>query len=119
MKFTKDIRHYLGAAGIFLLMVGLLLFLSFFEVPADNKDIFVSIVGMIAATLSVVIYTLIGRNPEEVTELKKKVEGMQATLDSMEARNDQLEAIIIKTQENTIDKLSIIGEGFIKDLLDK
>jgi len=119
MKFTKDIRHYIGAAGIFLLMVGLLLFLSFFEVPSDNKDIFVSIVGMIAATLSVVIYTLIGRNPEEVTELKGRVEGMQATIDSLEARNNQLEAIIIQSQETTIEKLSILGNVFIKDLLEK
>jgi len=119
MKFTKDIRHYVGAAGIFLLMVGLLLFLSFFEVPSDNKDIFVSIVGMIAATLSVVIYTLIGRNPEEVSELRSKVEGMQATIDSLEARNNQLESIIIKSQETTIEKLSILGNTLIKDLIEK
>lgn len=116
MKFTKDVRHYIGAAGVFLLVVGLLLFLSFFEIPSDNKDIFVSIVGMIVGSLSVVIFTIIGKNPDEVNSLKGKVEALQATLDSMEVRNDQLEHMIIKMQEKTIDKLSMLGEYYIKDI---
>ena len=36
----KEIRHYAGAAGIFLVVVGLLLFLSFNQIPTENKDLF-------------------------------------------------------------------------------
>ena len=77
----KEIRHYAGAAGIFIIVVGLLLFLSFNQIPTENKDLFVSIVGVISGSLSVILFTIIGRNPTEVQDLKnsnEKLEGQVA-----------------------------------------
>ena len=48
----KEIRHYAGAAGIFILIVSLLLFLSFVEIPPVNKDLFVAIVGTLPCQLT-------------------------------------------------------------------
>ena len=106
---SKDIRHYVGAVGIFSLVIGLLIFLSLKQIPAENKDIFVSIVGMIVGSLSVVIYAVIGKNPDEVAELQKKNQSLQSLCDQMEKRNDQLEAMIIKIQEDIIEKLTVLG----------
>ncbi len=103
---TKDLRHYIGAAGIFLLIIFLLLFLSFNQIPPVNKDVFVSIVGMMVGSMSVVIYTIIGKNPEELEQLKQKNESLQATADQMEVRNDQLEEMIISIQKDIIKKLT-------------
>ena len=114
--YKKDLRHYIGAAGIFLLVIALLLFLSFYQIPRENKDIFVSIIGMIVGSLSVVVYTIIGKNPDEVNALQKKVESLQSLADQMEKRNDQLENMIIKMQEETIDKLSLMGTFYVDDL---
>ncbi len=114
--YKKDLRHYVGAAGIFLLVIALLLFLSFYQIPRENKDIFVSIIGMIVGSLSVVVYTIIGKNPDEVNSLQKKVESLQSLTDQMEKRNDQLERMIIKMQEETIDKLSLMGTFYVDDL---
>ena len=114
--YKKDLRHYIGAAGIFLLVIALLLFLSFYQIPRENKDIFVSIIGMIVGSLSVVVYTIIGKNPDEVNALQKKVESLQSLTDQMEKRNDQLERMIIKMQEETIDKLSLMGTFYVDDL---
>ena len=114
--YKKDLRHYIGAAGIFLLVIALLLFLSFYQIPRENKDIFVSIIGMIVGSLSVVVYTIIGKNPDEVNALQKKVESLQSLADQMEKRNDQLERMIIKMQEETIDKLSLMGTFYVDDL---
>ena len=110
LKSSKELRYYTGAIGIFVLVIGLLLFLSFYEIPQDNKDVFISIVGMIVGSLSVVIYTIIGKNPDEVQELQRKVESLQSLTDQMEIRNDQLEAMIIKMQERVIDKLTILAK---------
>ena len=41
----KETLHYIGAAGIFTLIILLLLFLSYVEIPPVNKDLFVAIVG--------------------------------------------------------------------------
>tara|TARA_Y100000033_G_scaffold40556_1_gene40607 strand:+ start:126 stop:500 length:375 start_codon:yes stop_codon:yes gene_type:complete len=114
--YKKDLRHYIGAAGIFLLVIALLLFLSFYQIPRENKDIFVSIIGMIVGSLSVVVYTIIGKNPDEVNSLQKKVESLQSLADQMEKRNDQLENMIIKMQEETIEKLSLMGTFYVDDL---
>jgi ABC-type enterochelin transport system permease subunit len=103
---TKDLRHYIGAAGIFLLIIFLLLFLSFNQIPPVNKDVFVSIVGMMVGSMSVVIYTIIGKNPEELEQMKQKNESLQATADQMEVRNDQLEEMIINIQKDIIKKLT-------------
>ena len=46
----REVRHYVGAVGVFLLVILLLLFLSFHQIPQDNKDIFVSITGMIVGS---------------------------------------------------------------------
>ncbi len=105
----REVRHYVGAVGVFLLVILLLLFLSFHQIPQDNKDIFVSITGMIVGSLSVVIYAVIGRNPDEVQELQKKNQSLQSLCDQMEKRNDQLEAMIIKIQEDIIEKLTVLG----------
>ena len=105
----REVRHYIGAVGVFLLVILLLLFLSFHQIPQDNKDIFVSITGMIVGSLSVVIYAVIGRNPDEVQELQRKNQSLQSLCDQMEKRNDQLEGMIIKIQEDIIEKLTLLG----------
>tara|TARA_E500000318_G_scaffold104602_1_gene110731 strand:+ start:190 stop:588 length:399 start_codon:yes stop_codon:yes gene_type:complete len=110
---NKEIRHYIGAAGVFTLVIGLMLFLAFNDIPQSNKDIFVSIIGMIVGSLSVVIYTIIGKNPDEVNELQNKVDSLQSLADTMEKRNDQLEAMIIELQREIISKLSVVGAQFV------
>lgn len=109
----KNLRHYVGAAGVFLLVVALMLFLAYNDIPSANKDIFVSIIGMIVGSLSVVIYTIIGKNPDEVNSLQNKVESLQSLADTMEKRNDQLEAMIIELQREIISKLSVVGAQFV------
>ena len=109
---SRDLRHYAGAAGIFALVIALLLFLSFNQIPKDNKDIFVSIVGMIVGSLSVVIYAIIGRNPDEVNALKSKNESLQSLA-------DQLEKMIIDMQSDIIDKLTILGASAFDTVYNK
>jgi len=105
----KDLIHYSGAASIFVIVVLLLLYLANNEVPSSNKDIFVSIVGMIVGSLSVVIYAIIGRNPEEVAQLQNKVDSLQKHVDVLVEQKEAYEAAMITLQGDIIDKLSIAG----------
>ncbi len=97
----------------------LLLFLSFNEVPPVNKDIFVTVTGMVVGSLSVVIYTIIGRNPDEVDALTKKVDSLQTANDHLVNQKDELEKMVITLQENMIDKISILGVSFIDNLIER
>ena len=118
-KAKNDLRHYAGAAGIFILIIFLLLFLSFNEVPPVNKDIFVTVTGMVVGSLSVVIYTIIGRNPDEVDSLTKKVDSLQTANDLLVKQKDELEKMVITLQENMIDKISVLGASFIDNLIER
>ena len=112
----KDIRHYAGAAGIFLIVILLLLFLSYNQIPSENKDLFVSIVGVISGSLSVILFTIIGRNPNEVQELQKKNEGLEVKVENLIKQKDELEGMLISMQKQLVDKLSIAGNNFeLKD----
>lgn len=101
----KDILHYSGAAGIFLMVILLLLYLANNSIPSDNKDIFVSITGMIVGSLSVVIYALIGRNPEEVANLESKVESQSKHIEMLVQQKDDIEEMLIDLQNNLIENL--------------
>jgi len=118
-KAKNDLRHYAGAAGIFILIIFLLLFLSFNEVPPVNKDIFVTVTGMVVGSLSVVIYTIIGRNPDEVAQLTKKVESLETANNHLIKQKDELESMVITLQENMIDKISVLGASFIDNLIER
>lgn len=98
----KDIVHYSGAAGIFILVIFLLLYLANNTIPNENKDIIVSIVGMIVGSLSVVIYAIIGKNPDEVADLTAKVESQQKHIDQLVEQKDAYEAQMIALQQEII-----------------
>ena len=109
---NKELRGYLGAATVFAMVMGLLLFLAFKEIPDTNNDIFKVIVGMLVGSLSVVIYTFIGKNPEEVESLKAKNEALEDTGAGMVVEKDKLEKLLRDLQTEVINKLSITGEKF-------
>lgn len=109
---NKELRGYIGAATVFAMVMGLLLFLAFKEIPDTNNDIFKVIVGMLVGSLSVVIYTFIGKNPEEVESLKAKNEALEDKVASMVVEKDKLEKLLRDLQNDMIEKLSITGENF-------
>ena len=108
---AKELRHYVGAIGIFLLVIAILIFLSYNEIPSVNKDVIVSIIGMIVGSLSVVIMTVIGRNPDEVNNLKKENEGLKTKVEDLVAQKDSLEHMLITIQHSMITKLTIMTTG--------
>ena len=115
----KELRHYIGAIGIFIFVIGILMFLSFNEIPNMNKDVVVSIIGMIVGSLSVVIMTVIGRNPDEVNELKKQNEGLSSKVDHLVQQKDELERMLITIQTNIIDQLTLLGANAFDTIYSK
>ena len=71
-----------------------------------NKDLFVAIVGTLVSSLGMVVYTIIGQQPDEVNKLQKKNESLSSINNQMETRNDQLEQMIIDMQKEMIEKLT-------------
>ncbi len=53
-----------------------------------------------------VVYTIIGQQPDEVNKLQKQNQSLTSVNDQMEVRNDQLEQMIIEMQKDMIEKLT-------------
>lgn len=112
MTRDKELRGYLGAGIIFFLVMGLLLFLAFYEIPETNNDIFKVIVGMLVGSLSVVIYTFIGKNPEEVADLQAKSQSLETKVKQLVEEKDNIESMLRSLQTDVINKLSVTGQNF-------
>lgn len=108
----KELRGYIGAGIIFFLVIGLLLFLSFYEVPQSNNDIFKVIVGMLVGSLSLVIATFVGKDPEEVSKMKAKNESLEKQVAQIIDEKDKIEKVLRDLQTEVIEKLSISGVNF-------
>lgn len=112
----RDLIYYCGAAGIFMMVILLLLYLANNSIPPENKDIFVSIVGTITGSLAVVLYSLIGRNPDEVASLQNKVDSQQKQIEMLVKQKDELEQMLISLQNSLIDNMTIFGSSLFDSL---
>lgn len=113
----KELRNWIGAAVIFLLIIGLLIHLSVWKVPTENKDFFVSISSIIASSLGFVIFSIIGKDDAEVADLQKRNERLQTKIDQLVRQKDDLESMLIKLQEGLISTVGSVGTNYLNKIL--
>ena len=106
---AKDIRHFSGALLVFFLIVGILIYLSKFSIPDKNAQIVNTLIGMIAASVAMVIATITGRNPDDSEEAKKKIQGLENRVEMLVSQKDSLEGMLIKSQTETIERLTLLA----------
>ena len=104
---AKDIRHYIGALIVFFLVVIILFYLTKYKIPNENAQIVNTIIGMIVASLAMVISSITGRNPDDLEAAKKKISNFEMKIEMLVASKDMLESMVIKLQDDTIDRLML------------
>ena len=70
---AKDIRHYVGSLIVFFLVIIILYYLTKYTIPEQNSQIVNTLIGMIAASIAMVIASITGRNPDDLEAAKKKI----------------------------------------------
>ena len=112
----RFLLHFSGALLVFFLIVGILVYLTEYTIPEENASIVNTLIGMIAASVAMIISTITGRNHYELESAKKKISNLEARVDMLVSQKDSLEHMIIKMQEDSIDKLSLMSSFYIDDL---
>lgn len=102
---AKDIRHYVGALIVFFLVIVILFYLTKYQIPNENAQIVNTLIGMIAASIAMVISSITGRNPDDLEAAKKKIESLEMKIEMLVQSKDMLENMLIKVQDDTIDRL--------------
>lgn len=107
-SIAKFILHFTGALLVFFLIVGILMYLTKFSIPNENAQIVNTLIGMIAASTAMVIATITGRNPDDLEDAKKKINSLEGRVEMLVSQKDSLEGMLIKTQEDTIERLLLL-----------
>lgn len=102
---AKDIRHYVGALIVFFLVIVILFYLTKYQIPKENSQIVNTLIGMIAASIAMVISSITGRNPDDLDAAKKKISNLEMKIEMLVQAKDTLEEMLIKVQDDTIDRL--------------
>lgn len=109
---AKALRSYFGALTIFVFIVGIIVVLIQFPVLESNKEIVMTLIGMLAASLAMVVSTLTGRDPHDVDALKSTIEKKDHQINMLVAAKDRLEEMVInlqremlQNQDNMMDKI--------------
>ena len=120
----KAIRSWLASLIFLSLVVGLIFFLTFLEIPEKNKDIVTSIIGMLIGSISMAISIFVGRDPDDVMALKNEIESLNQDRNTLIERlrdaqidKDVLRRQLEELQNKLIDRLSIfVGETRLKQI---
>lgn len=124
-NFTQSEKAKKGwAFSVFFLLVviGMILFLAYVPLQADNRDIIVGIIGTITGSIGAMISIAAGRDPAEIDELKEKLSAANADRQALigRLRDAQIQMQILREQifelqNSVIEKLSIFqGQNPIK-----
>lgn len=103
----KQLRSYLGSWVYTILIFIVIGFLAYKEIPPVNKDLITTIIGMLVASLTVVVYTLIGKDPEAEAILKAENLSLKNQTAQMIERVNHLEKMLMALQQMIIQDLSV------------
>jgi len=112
----RFLLHFSGALLVFFLIVGILVYLTEYTIPEENSSIVNTLIGMIAASVAMIISTITGRNPDELESAKKKISSLEMKVDMLVSQKDSLENLVIEMQKDSIEKLSLMSTVWIDDL---
>lgn len=109
---AKEIRHYAGSLFIFLFVVGIIITLLQFPVLDSNKEVVMMLIGTIAASIPIIISSITGTKPDDVTALKSALDKKEHQIELLVQAKDNLEGMVIElqrqmleNQENVMDKI--------------
>ncbi|QDP66482.1 MAG: hypothetical protein GOVbin15_71 [Prokaryotic dsDNA virus sp.] len=109
---AKEIRHYIGSLFIFLFVIAIIVALIQYPVLDGNKEVVMMLIGTISASIGIVVSTITGTKPDDVTALKMDIERKQLSIDHLTKSKDDLERMVIdlqremlKNQDDIMDKV--------------
>lgn len=100
---AKEIRHYVGSLFIFLFVIGIIVALIQFPVLDTNKEVVMMLIGTISASIGIVVSTITGAKPDDVTALKNEVEKKNNQIDLLVKAKDDLEKMVIDLQKQMLE----------------
>tara|TARA_B100000035_G_scaffold305991_1_gene307493 strand:+ start:3035 stop:3334 length:300 start_codon:yes stop_codon:yes gene_type:complete len=78
----------------------------------SNKEVVMMLIGTIAASIPIIISSITGTKPDDITSLKSALEKKESQIDNLVSEKDRLEKMVIdlqkqmlENQDNIMDKI--------------
>tara|TARA_R100001510_G_C7534538_1_gene124604 strand:- start:16 stop:438 length:423 start_codon:yes stop_codon:yes gene_type:complete len=110
---AKELRSYAGSLFVFLFVIGIIITLLQFPVLDSNKEVVMMLIGTIAASIPVIISSITGTKPDDVTALKNEVEKKQHSIDMLVKAKDNLEKMVIDLQKQMLENQDAVMDKII------
>ena len=104
---SKDQRTFV-AAGIFVFLVLLLIaYLTFIEVPTSNKDLITAIISMMVGGLGVSLNKLFGSENSELIDLRNDFTHLQADYKVLDGKYWEVKKELDRFRESVLDRADL------------
>ena len=110
---AREIRHYVGSLFIFLFVIGIIVALIQFPVLDTNKEVVMMLIGTISVSIGIVVSTITGAKPDDVTALKNEVEKKNNQIEMLVEAKDRLEQMVIDLQKQMLDNQDNVMDKII------
>ena len=110
---AREIRHYVGSLFIFLFVIGIIVVLIQFPVLDTNKEVVMMLIGTISASIGIVVSTITGAKPDDITALKNEVDKKNNQIEMLVQAKDNLEAMVINLQKQMLDNQDNVMDKII------
>mgnify|MGYP001355869912 FL=1 len=110
---AREIRHYVGSLFIFLFVIGIIIVLIQFPVLDTNKEVVMMLIGTISASIGIVVSTITGAKPDDITALKNEVDKKNKEVEMLIQAKDNLEAMVINLQKQMLDNQDNVMDKII------
>ena len=116
---AKEIRHYSGSLFIFLFVIGIIITLLQFPVLDINKEVVMMLIGTIAASIPIIISSITGTKPDDITALKTALDKKENQIELLNKSKDEYEKLIINLQEKMLkNQIDLIDQFMFKSAMD-
>ena len=116
---AKEIRHYSGSLFIFLFVIGIIITLLQFPVLESNKEVVMMLIGTIAASIPIIISSITGTKPDDITALKTALDKKENQIELLNKSKDEYEKLIINLQEKMLkNQIDLIDQFMFKSAMD-
>lgn len=108
---NKEIMRFVASAFMLMIMVALVLYLTFIEVPIGNKDIIITILGVLLGAAAAAVPNLFGDSDKEKEELKERVRRLENEAAVQAAVNETLTKELTEIRKMLIERHVVEGVG--------
>jgi len=105
----KNVNFY-GAVLLFVIVIAITVSLFFFEIPEKNNDVIKLIIGVLVGSLSPIIFSILGKDPQEVEKKNIRIQHLETQNNELQNRVDHLDKMFMDLQAKVIDKLSELSK---------